>query len=142
MRIRVALAVALTLVIGAVFNVSRAGDEKKSLKPTQRWAGKINDDKKKEAAPKSGYLTKQEDLEKLWEAWGLKDKAPKLDFAKQMVFVNMSSGPNAISTSYTLTKGNLTAKSAQTLIAGPGFGYGIDVLDREGIKTYMGKPIE
>lgn len=112
-------------------------------KPTQRWGGKSTDEDKKKAAPKTGYLTNQEAFEKLWEAWGLKDKAPKIDFEKQIVFVQLAGGPNSISTSYTLDgKGNLTALSKQSLIAGPGFGYGIDVLDREGIKSYMGKPIE
>lgn len=128
---------------GFIVDAGSAGDEKKNVKPSQRWAGKVADSGKKQAAPKAGYLTKQADFEKLWAAWGLKDKAPKIDFTKQLIFVNMSSGPNSIGTSYSLdSKGNLTSLSRQTLIAGPGFGYGLDVLEREGIKSYQGKPIE
>jgi hypothetical protein len=142
MRITALLTVVAIFAIGADRSPGQ-GDDKKSLKPTQRWAGKVGDDKKMEAAPKSGYLTTQDAFEKLWDAWGLKGTVPKIDFKKQIVFVNTSSGPNAIGTSYTLNaKGNLTAVSEQTLIDGPGFGYGIDVLDREGIKTYKGKPID
>ena len=71
-------------------------------------------------------------------------QSPAIDFAKQIVFVQLAlGGPNIPSTSYTLDdKGNVTVLSRTTLIAGPGFGYSIDVLNRDGIKTYMGKPIE
>ena len=65
-----------------------------------------------------------------------------LDFTKQIVFVQIASGPNGIGTSYTLKDGDLTALSRQTLKAGPGFGFGLDVLDRDGIKTYNGKPLD
>jgi hypothetical protein len=124
-------------------SASSAGDDKKNIKPTQHWGGKNGDDAKKKAAPKSGYLTSQESFETLWKAFGVKGDAPKIDFKKQIVFVQLASGPNNIGTSYTLDgKGNLTALSRQTLIGGPGFGYGLDVLDREGIKSYNGKPIE
>jgi hypothetical protein len=38
--------------------------------------------------------------------------------------------------------GKLTAESKCTEKGGPGFGYSIDVLDRTGIKSYQGKPLE
>lgn len=131
------------LLFGFTVNLGAAGDEKKTLKPKQHWVGKIGEDKKKDAAPKNGYMTSQDAFEKLWNAWELKGKMPSLDFKKQIVFVQLAGGPNNIETTYQLDRdGNLTAKSEQTLVAGPGFGYEIDVLDREGIKTYKGKPIE
>jgi len=139
------------LIAGFCFGQETQGQEKKTIKPIQHWTGVIKADLKlaKEGsprpadAPKAGYLTMQEDLEKLWSKWDVKGKAPKVDFAKQIVFVQTASGPNAIGTTYTLdATGNLTSKSEQTLTAGPGFGYGIDLLNREGIKMYNGKPIE
>jgi hypothetical protein len=131
------------LFAGALLSTSNAGDEKKEIKPTQHWGAVEKDKDKRKAAPKAGYLTTQDAFEKLWDAWGVKGKAPMLDFKKQIVFVQLAGGPNNLSTSYSLDKnGNLTAKSAQTLLDGPGFGYGIDVLERAGIKSYQGKPLE
>jgi hypothetical protein len=138
----IAMSVAL-LIAGTIFSTAGAGDDKKDIKPTQRWEGRVNDKEKLKAAPKAGFLTTQDAFEKLWDAWSVKGKAPKLDFSKQIVFVQIAGGPNYLGTTYKLDKeGNLTAKSAQTLIEGAGFGYGIDVLERAGIKSYQGKPLE
>ena len=97
----------------------------------------------KKEAPKNGYLTNQKDFEKLWKAWSIKGDAPNIDFTKQIAFVHLATGPNLPSANYVLDSvGNLQAKVVQTLIGGPGFGYSVDVLDREGIKSYQGKAIE
>lgn len=135
-------ALAALVMVSLLANASFGQADKKKIKPTQHWGGIIEDKEKLKAAPKAGYLTSQDAVDKLWEAWGVKGKAPKLDFKKQIIFVQIASGPNSISTTYVLTNGDLKAVSIQTLKAGPGFGYGIDVVEREGIKTYQGKPLE
>jgi hypothetical protein len=38
-------------------------------------------------------------------------------------------------------KGDLTILARATLVGGPGFGYTIGVISREGIKTVKGKPL-
>jgi len=121
--------------------------EQEALKPVQHWGGLIKESGKKSAAPKArfgaGYLSNQDAFEKLFDAWGLKEKPPKIDFKKQIVFVQMSDGPNLPKAFYTLdAAGKLTAGFKQTEKGGPGFGYSIDVLDRTGIKSYQGKPLE
>lgn len=123
---------------------SEANDGKKQIKPTQTVSGTIDDDALSKLAPKAGYFTDQKALEGLWAVWKLKGKTPAIDFTKQIVFVQLATGgPNVPRASYTLdAKGDLTALSISTLKGGPGFGYSIDVLPRDGIKTYMGKPIE
>jgi hypothetical protein len=122
---------------------SDANDGKKKIKPTQIWSGKISDDALSKLAPKSGCLLDQRAFEALWAGWDLKGKAPKIDFTKHLVFVQLATGgPNVPQSSYTLdAKGDLTVLSLSTLIGGPGFGYSIDVLPKDGIKTYMGKKI-
>ena len=127
-----------------MLHLSDANDSKKQIKPRQTWSGKIGDDALSKAAPKGGYLTNQKALEELWTAWKLKNKPPEIDFTKQIVFVQLSlGGPNVPRSTYTLdAKGNLTVISMSTLIGGPGFGYSVDVVNRERIKTYQGKPIE
>ncbi len=130
------------MILSVMLNTGRAADEKKNIKPVKHWGGIVNDSTKQKAAPKDGFLATQESFKKLWTEWGVKGEAPKIDFKTQIVFVQLASGPNNLGTSYTLDdNGNLTALSRQTLKAGPGFGYGIDVVNREGIKTYMGKQL-
>jgi hypothetical protein len=123
---------------------TNANDGKKQIKATQTWSGKIGDDNPAKLTPKVGYLTNQKAFEELWKGWNLKDKAPMIDFTKDLVFVHVSlGGPNIPKASYTLdAKGDLKSLAIATLIAGPGFGYSIDVLPRDGIKSYMGKAIE
>lgn len=121
---------------------SDAQDVKKIV-PSQKWAGKSGDEKLRKLAPEKGFLADQKSFEALWSAWSLKGDPPKLDFTKYLVIVNLAGGPNTPSASYTLdANGDLKGKVLQTLIGGPGFGYGIDVLPKAGIKTYRGKPIE
>ena len=138
---------ALTFGLTLAAMMSRADDARKALKPVQHWGGLIKESGKKSAAPKArfgaGYLSNQDAFEKLFEAWGLKEKPPKIDFKKQIVFVQTSEGPNLPKAFYTLdAAGKLTADFKQTDKGGPGFGYSIDVLDRTGIKSYQGKPLE
>ena len=132
------LALAFSLASG------NAGEGKKTLKALQKWSGTMTDNELLKYAPKAGYLTNQKALDELWTAWKLADKAPTFDFTKQIVFVQLApGGPNVPGTNYTLDdKGNLTAVSFSTLIGGPGFGYSIDMMFREGIKSYQGKKIE
>jgi hypothetical protein len=136
-----ALSISLLALMLAV-RPSDANDGKKNIKTTQTWTGKISDDALSKVAPKSGYLTDQKAFEALWAGWNLKEKAPKIDFTKHIVFVQLAGGPNVPKSSYTLdAKGDLTVLSKSTDKGGPGFGYSIDVLPKDGIKTYMGKKI-
>jgi hypothetical protein len=137
----------IVLLLLVVTNLTSAqGDkgEKKNIKPSHKFGAIIMDKEKQKAAPATGYITNEKDFNELRSAWGIAaDKFPKLDFQKQIVFVQLASGPNGIGSTYTLdANGDLTVKLIQTLRAGPGFGYGIDVLERDGIKSYRGKKIE
>ena len=125
-----------------------AASAQEPLKPVQHWGGLIKESGKRSAAPTSkatwvGYLNNQDSLEKLFAVWGLKEKAPKIDFKKQLVFVQTCDGPNLPRAFYTLdAAGELKADNKHTGKGGPGFGYTIDVLDRARIKSYQGKALE
>ncbi len=113
------------------------------IKPTQTWSGTIADDEAAKLAPKIGFLIHQKAFEELWTGWKLKDKAPTINFEKQIVVVTLAiGGPNVPRASFTRNdKGDVKVLALSTLIGGPGFGYSIDVLNREGIKTIQGKAI-
>ncbi len=58
------------------------------------------------------------------------------------MLVSTVGGPNEVKlTPRVDADGNLTVKSQATLVGGPGFGYALGVVDRDGIKTIQGKPL-
>jgi len=142
MRFSMFLVGCVCLLLCLAFSNGDAQEVKK-LKPTQRWTGKINDPEAKSKAPADGYLTDAKKFATLWAAWRDKEKMPEIDFAKQIILVHTVGGPNIPSSSYLLDgDGNLKANTLATLIGGKGFGYSIEVLNREGIKSYRGKKIQ
>lgn len=144
MRSLFLIASVLMLIFVLATHPSDAGDaKKKTIKPTLQWSGKSGNDALAKLVPKVGYITVQKEFDALWAGWMLKDKAPLLDFDKQIVFIQLATGgPNVPRPTYSLdANGNLTVVSISTLIGGPGFGYSIDVLHRNGVKTYQGKAI-
>jgi hypothetical protein len=143
MRTLTTLTVMTFFVLFVAWSDISAGEGKKTIKATQRHSGKIADASLKNHAPKNGVINNQKSLETLWDAWKVKGDAPKLEFKTYLVVVHLAGGPNLPGASYMLdANGDLRAKVQQTLIGGPGFGYSIEVLPRDGIKTYQGKPIE
>jgi hypothetical protein len=141
MRFCIAMSALLLLGFALILQPVAAGD-KTPVKASQTWRGKIAEKDQAKLAPINGFLTKQKEFEELWSGWKLKDKAPMIDFAKDIVVVTVASGgPNVPGTSFFLTNGDLKVNAISTLIAGPGFGYSIDVVPREGIKTIQGKAI-
>jgi hypothetical protein len=124
----------------------RAVPDKKvgtAVKPIKEWGKILNDETLKNAAPAKGYVTDAKTLAKLWEAWKVNNKMPKVDFAKVLVLVATSGGPNALSVDVHLDdEGNLTTMCRQTLKDGPGFGYKIIVIKRDGIKTIGGRTLQ
>lgn len=135
----------MVFTVFALLVATDAGAQQKAtpIKPTQSWSGKIADDGAAKLAPKIGFLINQKAFEELWTGWKLKDKAPKIDFEKQIVVVTLAlGGPNVPRASFTLNdKGDVKVLALSTQIGGPGFGYSLDVLNREGIKTIQGKAI-
>jgi hypothetical protein len=129
----------------ALFTLFEVGDaqDTKAVKPVQRWADKINNNAAKKVLPKHGFITDGKCFEELWKGWRKDEMLPDIDFTKQIVLVHIAGGPNVPSASYSLdSNGNLRANTKSTLIGGPGFGYSIEVLSKEGVKMYQGKKID
>jgi hypothetical protein len=112
------------------------------IEPIRGWGGILRDESLQKHAPAGGFITDAAALAKLWEAWKVRGDLPKIDFTKELVLVAMSSGPNALGIDIHLdSKGNLATMVTQTLIGGPGFGYRIVVIKRDGVKTIGGQPL-
>jgi hypothetical protein len=131
--------------------IARADEPSKDVPVLRTWDGLVLDESLKGVAaslradgssPASGYIANEKEFLQLWKAWRPDEKAPKVDFGKEIVLVGVSPGPNRVTLLPKLDeKGDLHISLRTALVEGKGFGYGIVTVKREGIKTIKGKPV-
>lgn len=138
LRISVTLAVFAILICPTL-----AADPPSEEKPPQVWSGKQQDESLlKKFTPKTEFIADADAWEKLWKAWRPGEELPKIDFSKSLVLVGTAYGPNrANMRPMTDDDGNLKFVVFSTKIGGPGFGYTLMVVDRDGIKTVNGHAV-
>lgn len=109
------------------------------------WKGEVPLERRT-AAPTSGYVSRQQEWEKLWNAFRGTEEIPKIDFEKQLILVAVNGDPNPIRICTKLDdQGDLKLSYGSTLIGftHPRTGaYQFALINRAGIKTVRGKPIE
>jgi hypothetical protein len=130
-----ALAVALLLTPGVM------GADAKELKPVEKWSGSVDDEKLLKEAPEKGVITDAKTFEKVWTAWKIGDKTPKLDFDKVIVVFTTTTGGKISAKPMLDDKGDLKFLGLGTRDLKPGFRYDMQAVEREGIKTVNGKEI-
>jgi len=120
----------------------RGHAEDKKVEVVQSWTGILDEKKLTEVAPAKGYLTSQARWKKLWQTWRPGEKLPEVDFKKRLVLVNLS-GMYPVGYEVRLSdEGGLKVQLSPRVPGKPGFGYGIAVIDRAGVKSIKGKAIE
>ena len=113
------------------------------VEPTARWQGKIEDESLRRLALDEGFLADAKSLEKVWKAWRPNEDVPTVDFSKEIILVGVVGGPNRVGIQPALDeKGDLQFVVVGTLVDGPGFGYLLLKVSREGVKTVNLKRIE
>ncbi|MEL7499946.1 MAG: hypothetical protein AAFN77_20250 [Planctomycetota bacterium] len=126
------------MLVGLV-SVSLAADE---VIPIKKYSGVNRQPGLEKLAPVSGVVVGEAELKKLWDTWGIAEKLPKVDFQKQIVLVAITSGPNRpINGPLRLDNREIKYSVLSTRMGGPGFGYLLMLIDREGIDTVNGKPV-
>jgi len=148
MRVSKLLA-AFTLILATLYLAAANGDEGKPkpskarpVKIVQSWGGKLADGALRKVEPAENFILDQERWAKLWKAWRGHENVPAVDFQKQMVLVFTADGPNSVGCTPTHDgKGNVRGDAMSTLIGGPGFGYLMLCIPREGVQTVNGKPL-
>jgi len=112
------------------------------VKPLNTWTGKPRSNELRKEAPEGGVIADKAKFEKLWKAWRGDEKVPAVDFDKNVIAVELANGPNVPMASFTLDeRGDLNWRSFSTRVGGPGFGYAIAEVPREGVKTIKGKAV-
>jgi hypothetical protein len=113
--------------------------EKKAVKLEKEWQGSVEDADLAKDAP--AVITNGKALEKLWKAWKVEGKVPEVDFDKQIVVVQTTSGSKLRVSASLDDKGDLKVLGLGTRDLVPGFRYVIATVSREGVKTINGKDL-
>ena len=112
------------------------------VEPTARWNGMIADKSLQSVTPADGFLADAESLAKVWKSWRADEEVPAVDFTKELILVGVVPGPNTVLMRPSLDdQGDLRFVVAGTKRGGPGFGYLLLKVSREGVKTVNGKPL-
>jgi hypothetical protein len=134
---------ALQLVVG--LGSALGADEAGEVKLLQTWRGEVKLELRKQA-PDAGFIADAESWDKLWKAYRVTEKVPKVDFKEHLILVAVNRDPNRIGARAKLSeKGDLSVVHLGTLI---GFedpqtcAYQFAKISRKGIKSIEGKPLK
>ena len=131
--------VGLVAVAAVVLFTSDALAQKNAVKPSKEWTGSVEDEKLAKGAPEC--ITSAKGLEKLWKAWKLPDKAPEVNFTKEIVVLTTTEGSKIKLFAALDDKGNLMVGGLGTRDLRPGFRYVIATVSKEGVKTVNGREL-
>jgi hypothetical protein len=132
----------LGCLVAAALCVCAARAEDKQVTVVRSWRGILDEKKLTEVAPAKGYLTSQAEWEKVWKAWRKDERLPEVDFKKHLVLVDLG-GRYPVGHEVRVTdEGDLKVQLLAGVPGKPGYGYGIAVIERKGIKTIKGKAIK
>ena len=105
----------------------------------EMWAGKIKDESLRDLAPKAGFIIDTKTWKTVWTAWRPNEKLPTVDFKKTVILVGTVPGPNLVIMKPKIDDGgDVRFIVAGTKIGGPGFGYKLIVVSRDGVKSVNG----
>jgi hypothetical protein len=113
------------------------------VEPTGMWNGKVKDESLRKLSPQSGFIADAETWKTLWTAWRPGEELPNVDFTKELILVGTVPGPNQVVMRPTITdNGNVKLIVFGTEIGGPGFGYKLIKMVKDGVKSVNGNAIE
>ena len=111
------------------------------LKATNTWMGSVDDEKLAKEMPENGVITNAKDFEKLVKAWKVAEKAPEVNFDKEIVLVARTVGSKLTLKASLDKKGDLKALGLATRDLRKGFRYVIISVPKAGVKTVNGKEL-
>jgi hypothetical protein len=109
------------------------------VKLSYEWQGSVDDETLAKRAP--AVIVDAKTFEKLWKAWNIQSKVPKVDFKKELVITTTTSGSRLRLSASFDDKGNLEVLGMATSDLRPGFRYVIAIVSRQGVKTVNGNKL-
>jgi hypothetical protein len=105
------------------------------------WSGIVSDVRRRNIIPKDGVIRDVASWKMLWKYWAGDVPAPEFDPTRQMVIVVTVAGPNrTIGTPLLRDDGRIEFAVGGTRMAGPGFGYRMAIIPKQGVRIIGGKP--
>jgi hypothetical protein len=138
MRRSTVLASLSGLVLACLF-AAELRAQPKAVKLTNKWMGSVDDVALKKGVPE--VITNEKAFEKVWKAWKVGAKLPKVDFTKEIVLVGTTSGSRLNLSARLDDKGDLQIIGFGTADFGPGFRYVLGTVPRAGVKTVNKKEL-
>ncbi len=133
---------ALAAMAFVVVLAPAARADARELKPVEKWSGSVDDEKLLKQAPEGGVITDAKTFEKVWTAWKIGEKMPKLDFDKVIVVFTTTVGSRLNAKPMLDDKGDLKFLGIATRDIAPGFRFDMQAVEKEGVKTVNGKEIK
>ena len=113
----------------------------REYKPERVWAGTLRDEPLRQAAPGGGVIVDEATFAGVWQAWRPGERQPEVDFDARFVAVGTIAGPNRMFVTASMRGGDVRVTFGGTKIGGPGFGYAMALLPREGVERVNGRPL-
>ena len=132
------------IVICSAFWLASAEEKTASqIEPVETWSGIHQDSHLMHEGPRMEFVSDDESWKILWKLWTRESDVPDVDFEQQLVIVGAMPGPNRVDLlPLQVVGGDLRFMPMGTLKGGRGFGYTFHVVDRAGIKSVNGVPIQ
>jgi hypothetical protein len=110
------------------------------VEASTQYSGRITNEQAR-SAPKTPYVKGPKEWAKLWKDWKL-GKPPAVDWKKQIVLVETSSGSGVTLNATLDDKGDLKTRNLFTADLRTDTGYWFFVVPKKGVKTINGKKPE
>lgn len=110
------------------------------------FSGTVPEGALRDLAPPGGVITDEETFRALYRAWFQQPQVsptPSIDFETELVLIGTVPGPNRVILRPELrSDGDVRFVVGGTKKGGPGFGFLLMVVAREGVKSINGRPLE
>jgi len=127
-------------LLGSLATVGQAAPT--AVETIDMWSGRVKDATLRKLAPATGFIADPTSWQKICQTWQPDMKVPQVDFSKNLVLVGTVPGPNLVLMRPTIDKkGDISFLVAGTKRGGPGFGYKLIAISRQGVKTVKGQSI-
>lgn len=109
----------------------------------QQWQGVSQNTELLKQGPEQPFIVDNKEWQRVWKLWRPDEDVPEVDFDSDLVLVATIRGPNRLRGGAFLDQqGNVGLILSSTRVGGPGFGYLLMRVARDGIRSVNRKPLD
>lgn len=115
--------------------------EDRSIQPVKEWVGLLATQEETKAAPLNRSITTESEWKQLWKAWRPDESLPSIDFSKHIGIVQLGGMYHVRFQLKVSPHGDLKVSWHPLHTPSRGYGYGIAVIERNGILSVEGNAL-